>query len=88
MHLAQQQCRQAICKAAALRITWPPQPAVRQMHACRVEAAAVLWGVRQARLWQLGKLMPARLAQHMEAYGTLPVRSAMYHACLNAAVML
>lgn len=38
--------------------------------------AAVLWGVRQARLWQLGKLMPARLAQHMEAYGTLPVRSA------------
>ncbi len=28
----------------------------------------------QARLWQLGQLMPTRLAQHMEAYSTLPVR--------------
>ncbi|KAK9836023.1 hypothetical protein WJX81_006680 [Elliptochloris bilobata] len=27
----------------------------------------------QARLWQLGKLLPPRLAQHMEAFGTLPV---------------
>jgi len=33
----------------------------------------------QARLWQLGQLMPTRLAQHMEAYSTLPVRAT--HIC-------
>ena len=45
----------------------------------------MVWGVRQARLWQLGKLMPAHLAQHMEAYGTLPVRCAFWHTPIQLA---
>lgn len=27
----------------------------------------------QIRLWQLGKLLPPRLAQHLETYAVLPV---------------
>ena len=50
--------------------------AVWRLRACCAEPQRVLPGMQQARLWQLGKLMPVRLAQHMEAYGTLPVRSA------------